>query len=350
MGRITSAFANLAHMIIRALAVLALVAGLIAPAAAQERVTVGTQRLADNGALFLAVARGYFKAEGLDVEMTAYKSDREVAQAVAAGAVDFGLAAFSPEAFNYAGQGFFKFVAAQVEEKPGFEGDEVVAANAAWANGLRKIENLAGKSVAITYLGSQYHYQLAQIARIKKFDFASMTIKPMQTIDAAAIAVAEGKAEAAILPANYARELMVASQARLVGWYSELGERQQLGALFVASKVLASRRPTVEKFVGAYRRGAADYSEMVQLDRYGKRISTVKTREIATVIARYVFPGRQLGRSAASVEIGAFPMDPQARLDVADIERQIAWFKAQKLIDADVTARAVVDTGFADGH
>src|SRR6185437_11335719 len=228
-------------MLVRALALFALIFSLLLPAAAQERVTIGTQRLADNGALFLAAARGYFKAEGLDVEMTAYKSDKEVAQAVAAGAVEFGLAAFTTEAFNYAGQGFFKLVAAQVQERKGFEGNEVVASNAAWANGLRKMENLADRSVAITVLGSPFHYQLAQIARVKKFDFNSITIKPLQTVDAAALAVSEGKAEAAILPAAYARELMVASQGMLVGWYSEVGEQQDLGALFVSKKMLTER-------------------------------------------------------------------------------------------------------------
>ena len=332
-------------MLARALALVALTFSLLSPAAAQERVTIGTQRLADNGALFLAVARGYFKAEGLDVEMTAYKSDKEVAQAVAAGAVDFGLAAYTTDAFNYAGQGFLKFVAAQVQERKGFEGNEVVASNAAWANGLRKMENLPGKSVAITYLGSPYHYQLAQIAKAKNFGFGEIIIKPMQTVGAAALAVAEGKAEAALLPANYARELMVASQARLVGWYSEVGDEQQLGALFASTKTLGARRTVADKFVRAYRHGAADYTAMVQLDRYGKRISNVATREIATVIARYVYPGRQLGRAAASVEASAYPMDPHAKLEVADIERQVAWFKAQKLIDDGVDPKNIVDTG-----
>jgi len=332
-------------MLARALALVALTFSLLSPAAAQERVTIGTQRLADNGALFLAVARGYFKAEGLDVEMTAYKSDKEVAQAVAAGAGDFGLAAYTTDAFNYAGQGFLKFVAAQVQERKGFEGNEVVASNAAWANGLRKMENLPGKSVAITYLGSPYHYQLAQIAKAKNFGFGEIIIKPMQTVGAAALAVAEGKAEAALLPANYARELMVASQARLVGWYSEVGDEQQLGALFASTKTLGARRPVADKFVRAYRHGAADYTAMVQLDRYGKRISNVATREIATVIARYVYPGRQLGRAAASVEASAYPMDPHAKLEVADIERQVAWFKAQKLIDDGVDPKNIVDTG-----
>lgn len=337
-------------MIRRALAVLTLAALLFTPAMAEERITVGTTRSSDNGALFLAVARGYFSAEGLNVEMTAYASDKDVAQAVAAGAVDFGLAGFTPQTFNYAGQGFFKLVAAQVQERKGFEGNEVVASNAAWANGLRKMENLADRSVAITVLGSPFHYQLAQIARVKKFDFNSITIKPLQTVDAAALAVSEGKAEAAILPAAYARELMVASQGMLVGWYSEVGEQRDLGALFVSKKMLMERHAAAGKFVHAYRRGAADYSAMVQLDRYGKRISNVSTRELATVIARYVFPGRELGRAAGTVETGAYPMDPQASLNTADIERQVAWLKEQKLIDAGVNVPEIVDTTLGTGQ
>jgi len=337
-------------MIRRLFAALAFAALLLTPAAAEERVTVGTTRSSDNGALFLAVARGYFSAEGLHVEMTAYASDKDVAQAVAAGAVDFGLAGFTPQTFNYAAQGFFKLVAAQVQERKGFEGDEVVASNAAWANGLRKMENLADRSVAITVLGSPFHYQLAQIARIKKFDFNSITIKPLQTVDAAALAVSEGKAEAAILPAAYARELMVASQAMLVGWYSEVGGEQDLGALFASKKMLTGRRAIADKFVRAYRRGAADYSAMVQLDRYGKRVSNVSTRELATVIARYVFPGRELGRAAGTVETGAFAMDPQAKLNTADLERQVSWLKEQKLIDAGVNVPDIVDASLGVAH
>ena len=75
----------------RALAPFLVIASVISPAAAQESVVVGTQRLADNGALFLAAAAGYFKAEGIDLAMTAYASDRIVAEALASGATDFAL-------------------------------------------------------------------------------------------------------------------------------------------------------------------------------------------------------------------------------------------------------------------
>lgn len=332
-------------MMLRVLAFFSLIASVICPAAAQERVSIGTQRQIASGALFLAAAQGYFKAEGLDVEMTAYQSDKDVADAVALGATEFGLAAFTPAAFSYAGRGLIKAVAAQVREKKNFEGNEIVASNMAYASGLRKFDDLAGKSMAISQLGSSYHYQVGQIARVKKFDFGSITLKPLQTLDAMARAVATNRVDAAIVPAQYARELMVSSQAKLIGWYSEIDE-QQLGALFASAKTIARRRAVVEKFIRAYRRGAADYASMVRLDRYSKRVLNMRTRELATIVARYAFPGRPLGDSAATVESGALYMDSQARLDFADIERQVEWFKAQGLIEKSVDAANVMDASF----
>lgn len=319
---------------------------MLVPAAAQERVSVGTRPLMENGALFLAAAKGYFKAEGLDVDMTAYRSDKDAVDALALGANEFAVVAFTPAAFSYAGRGLIKAVAAQVREKRDYDGNEVVASNLAYAKGLRKLDDLAGKSVAISQLGSAFHYQLGRIAQAKKFDFSSITLMPLQTLDAMAQAVGTNKVEATILPAPYARELMLAGQAKLVGWCSEVDDHQ-LGALFVNKKTIDGKRATVEKFVRAYRRGAADYAQMVRYERGGKRVANMRTRELATVIARYVYPGRPLGEAAATVEAGAFYMDPQARLDTADIERQVEWYKAQGLIEKNVEAATIMDANFA---
>lgn len=334
---------------IRLLSALAIVGSLIAPAAALDHVTVAARRVADNGALFLADAHGYFRAEGLDVEMVAYPTEIAVAQAVASGAIDLGVAHYSPAAFDYAAHGLIQFIAAQVEEKKGFEGNEILASNAAWASGLRRIDDLAGKTIGITHVGDAAHYQLGQIARLKHFELERINLKPLQTFDAIAAALAREQVQAAILPASYGHELMVESQAKLIGWYSELGE-QQIGALFVSSSMLKARRAVVEKFLRAYRRGAADYAPLVQLDRQKKRVSTVETREIATAIARYAYPSRPLGRAAGTVESGAYPMNPQARLDLADLARQVEWYKAQKLIADDAQPGDMVDEELANGH
>src|SRR5882757_10715926 len=176
-------------MILRLFAVLSLIATLIAPASAQERVTVGTQRLVTSGALFIAATQGYFKAEGLDVEMMAYPSPQAVVEALAGGATDLAVAEFTGAAFNLAGKSSIKAIAAQVREKRDYEGSDIVASNAGYGRGLRRLEDLAGKSVAVSDLGSPWHYQLSQIARVKNFDLAGVIVKPMRSLDGVARAV-----------------------------------------------------------------------------------------------------------------------------------------------------------------
>ncbi len=331
-------------MIRRLLATLPLIAVLLAPASAQERVTVGTQRLVTSGALFLAATQGYFKAEGLDVEMTAYPSAQAVVEALAGGATDFGVAEFTGAAFNLAGKGSIKAIAAQVREKRDYEGSDIVASNAGYARGLRKPEDLAGRSVAVSDLGSPWHYQLGQIARVKKFDLAGVIVKPMRSLEGVARAVTNGEVDAAILPAHYAHDLMTANEGKLIAWVSELDE-PQMGALFASAATIGSKRATVEKFLRAYRRGAAEYTAaLMRRDKYTKRVIDATSQAAAASIARYVYPGK--ADAATLVQASAFYMDPQARLDLADIERQVEWYKSQKLIDRSVIARNVVDSNF----
>ena len=71
----------------------------------------------------------------------------------------------------------------------------------------------------------------------------------------------------------------------------------------------------------------------------------MKSQEAATTIARYVYPDR--GESgAATVEASAYFIEPQAQIDLVDLERQVALHKARGRIDKNVTAREVVDLSF----
>ena len=110
--------------------------------------------------------------------------------------------------------------------------------------------------------------------------------------------------------------------------------------------MIATRRSAIEKFLRAYRRGVSGYTEaLLRKDRNSKRTADIKSHEAATTIARYVYPDR--GTSATlAVEASAYFIDPQAQLDVAEIDRQIAWHKAQGRVHKTVSARDVVDPSF----
>jgi NitT/TauT family transport system substrate-binding protein len=322
------------------------------PAAAQEpaadRILVGTQLSAANAALFVAMGKKYFEDERLNVEVRSFASNDELLKVLAEGRIDFATLEFSAAAFTAAGKGTIKAIAAQAREHKDYEGNEVVASIRAYGRGLHKMKDLAGRTVALTHLGSPYHYQLGQIAKAGKFDLDKVTIKQLRTLEEVSEAINNDRADAAVLPVHYARALLMASQARLIGWCSEV-DQPQLGALFASSKTIASKRPMIEKFLNAYRRGAAEFTgAMMRRDRFAKRIFDARSRGIATMVGRYVYSHLPADRAMIAIETTAYYVDPQARLDVGDVARQVEWFKAQGLVGADVDPKAIVDTSFTN--
>jgi NitT/TauT family transport system substrate-binding protein len=332
-------------MMLRA-AVIALALVCSAPAAAQELVTVATLRSAANGALFLAAARGYFKAEGITLDMTAYASDADVVKIMASGGSDFGLATWSIETVKLATEGTFKAVAAQAHEKDGYEGNELVVSAAAYDRGIQKLDQLLNGVVVVDTVGSTLHYQLEQAKKAKGGKAIGFTVRFAGSPKEAAVAIGEGRADMAVLPMIEARNLLSTNQAKLVAWCSQFSD-SELGALFASSRMLGARRAVAEKFLRAYRRGAADYyAAFLRLDRYSKRISNAASREAAKIVAYYVYPRAARDEGMATAEGEVHYMDAQARIDTADLTRRLVWYQAQGLLDKTVNVQSVVDLNF----
>jgi NitT/TauT family transport system substrate-binding protein len=331
----------------RALAILILVAAAVLPAAAQERLSVATTRAVENGPLFLALGRGYFQAEGLAVDLKFYASDQQAAAALGAGQADLGAMALTAQALALAGKGTIRAIAGQARETRGFEGYRIVASNAAYAGGLRAVQNLAGRSVTFAQFGGVGHAALGRITAARSLDFRSLLLKPQQTDAQAAQDVAAGHTDAAVLSPAGARDVLLSGQAKFVAFVSEI-DASQTGALFASAKALAAHRGGIQKFVRAYVRGAADYAAaLLRRDRYHKRVTDAASQSAAALIARSVYPDHPASRAVPVVEQTAMAVDPQARLDAADIARQIAWFKTQTLVDAAADPRLAVEPGFA---
>jgi NitT/TauT family transport system substrate-binding protein len=320
------------------------------PAAAQEKVAVGVLRFVSSGALFVAMERGYFKQEGLDLDPKFFDAAQPIAVAVVTGDVDFGLTAFTAGLFNLAGKGGLKIIAAQAKEAKGYEGNAILASNAAWEKGLRRVEDLKGRSLGITQVGSSFHYQIGQIARIKGFDLNSVSLKPLQSLANMVAALKGNQVDAIIIAPHIAKQLTAAGDAKLLGWYSDLDE-YQFGALFTAPKIITGRRTVVEKFVRAYQKGAGEFAAaLLRRDDSGNRKFDDSSRAVAALIAKHVYPAEAAEKAVGLVQAATFYVDPQARLDVGDIHGQIAWYKAQGMVDAAVDPKTLFDLSFVRGH
>jgi NitT/TauT family transport system substrate-binding protein len=320
------------------------------PAVAQEKVAVGVLRFVSSGPLFVAVERGYFRQEGLDLDLKFFDAAQPIAVAVVTGDVDFGLTAFTAGLFNLAGKGGLKVIAAQAKEERGYQGNAILASNAAWDNGLRKVEDLKGRSLGITQIGSSFHYQVGQIARIKGFDLKSVELKPLQSLANMTAALKGNQVDAIIIAPHLAKQLLAAGDAKLLGWYSDHDE-YQFGALFTSPKLITGRRATAEKFVRAYQKGAGEFAAaLLKRDDSGNRKFDAASHEIAGLIAKHVYPGQPVDRAVGLVEASTFFVDSKARLNVGDIHDQIAWYKTQGMVDATVDPKALFDLTFVEGH
>jgi NitT/TauT family transport system substrate-binding protein len=313
-------------------------------------VKLGLLRFVSSGAVFIATERGYFKDAGLNVELSFFDAAQPIAVATASGDLDLGVTAFTGGFFNLAGKGALKIIAAQAKEARGYEGNLVLVSNAAWDRGFRDVGQYAGHSIGITQIGSSFHYQIGQIAAAKGIELKSIIIRPLQSLLAMAAALKTGQVDSIIIAPHLAHAMIEQGDAKLIGRYSDIDE-YQFGGLFTTPKAIGARRPMLEKFVRAYQRGVGDYAAtLLTRDAEGKRVFDAKSDELAAVIAKYVYPSDPAPKAAKLVEASAFYIDAQARLDVADILKQIAWYKEQSLVEEGVDDRATLDLSFVKGH
>ena len=316
-----------------------------AAAQAPDKVNVGVLRFVSSGGLFLAVERGYFKEQGLDIELKFFEAAQPIAVAVVSKDIDFGVTAITAGAFNLAAKGGLKIVGAQAKEAKGFEGNAILASNAAHGKGLTAVDKLGGKTFAITQVGSSFHYQLGQLARIKGFDLKSVDMKPLQSLPNMMAALKSSQVDAMIIAPHLAKALVNAGDAKLLGWYSEFDE-YQFGALFASNDMVGPKRAIAQRFVRGYQKGAKALADAF----FKKPADTAAADAAARDLAKYVFPGEEPQKAMPRVKAAVFYVDEAARLDVADIYRQVAWLKSQNLVDAAADPKTFLDLGLIQGH
>jgi NitT/TauT family transport system substrate-binding protein len=315
-----------------------------APVNAADAVTIGILRLASSGAAFLAEDSGAFAAEGLKVEFKFFDAAQPIAVAVVSGDADIGITAFTAGFFNLAGKGALKLIAAQSREEPGYRLGAYLATPKAFEAGLTGPEKYAGKRLAITQRGSSFHYQTGLLADKFGFDMASVELVPLQSIPNMIAAFKGGQVDGMMLPGTAALSLIASGEAKSIGWVGDVTP-WQLGGVFTSPKLIAGNRALVERVVRALQKGSRLYYDaFLTKDASGAVVGGPTKAQMIAPIARYTGqPAEQL--------LTAMPfIDPDGRLLVKDVYRQVAWYQSQGQVDKGFDAGAFLDASFVVGH
>jgi NitT/TauT family transport system substrate-binding protein len=318
---------------------LALSAGVAARAEEPLKTKVGVLRLQSSAPVFIAQEKGYFREAGLDVELKFFDAAQPIAVATTSGDVDFGITAFTAGLYNLAGKGTLKVIGGMSREKAGYPLIGYFASNKAYAAGLKTPKNLAGKRVAVTQVGSSFHYSLGLLADKYGFKVSDVTIVPLQSLSNAAAALKGETVDAALLPVSTARKLMDDGGAKLLGWVGD-ETPWQLGAVFASPKILANKA-LVTKLLTALDRADREYHDVVlSTVKDGKAAVNDQTKPLLEIIAKYT------NLSVEQVAGNCAYVDPDGKLDVKNVDNQIKWLQGQGFVDKGFAADAIIDKDF----
>lgn len=332
-GSASSRYARLAAAGLLALAALAI--SVEARCEELPKAKVGVLRLSSSAPVFIAQDKGYFREAGLDIELKFFDAAQPIAVATTSGDVDFGVTAFTAGLYNLAGKGTLKVIGGMSREKAGYPLIGYFASNNAYAAGLKTPRDLAGKRIAMTQVGSSFHYSLGLLADKYGFKLSDVKIAPLQSLSNAVAALKGETVDAALLPATSARALMDAGGAKFLGWVGD-ETPWQLGAVFASTKTVADK-PLVTKLLSALVRADREYHDVILAAvADGKAPINDKTRPLLEIIAKYTnLPIEQVVGNCAYI-------DPDGKLDVKNVDNQISWLQEQGFVDKGFGADAIV--------
>jgi len=296
---------------------------------------IGVLRLSSSAPVFIAQDKGYFRDAGLDIELKFFDAAQPIAVATASGDIDFGVTAFTAGLYNLAGKGALKVIGGMSREKAGYPLIGYFASNNAYAAGLKAPKDLAGKRVAVTQVGSSFHYSLGLLADKYGFKLSEIKVLPLQSLSNVAAALQGETVDAALLPVSTARKLLDDGGAKLLGWVGD-ETPWQLGAVFAAPKTL-SNRELVTKLLAALARADREYHDVILTAvADGNAPINEMTRPLLAIIAKYTnLPIEQVVGNCAYI-------DPDGKLDVGNVANQIVWLQQQGFVDKGFDAAAII--------
>ncbi|WP_050927900.1 ABC transporter substrate-binding protein [Aestuariivita boseongensis] len=311
------------------------------PALANTKMTVGALRFTSHAASFVALERGYFADEGLDVEFRFFEAAQPMAVAIASGDADYAVTAISGGLISLAEKGAAKVIGGALSEEKGIDGQKILASNAAYEAGLTSASMLDGKTFAVTQPGSSFHYMGSKIAAAEG---VSVSFKPLQKVGAIIGAMKSGQVDAWSIVPHIAKGLAGSGAVKIIGDVADYLPGYQVTTVFTSAENAANERAKTEAFLRAFSRGADDFNAAL----VDKTTDAGAEEEMVKLIHKYVYTDRPFEKAAGPIRNGAMRINANAALNMASVRDQLSWFQSEGLVKDSITTDTLVDGSYAE--
>lgn len=309
--------------------------------AAEETVTVGTSNSSSDVPLFIAEKNGYFKQEGLNVKLTPFDSAARMIAPLGTGELDVAAGAPSAGFYNALQRGVdVRIVADKGSSPKGYGYLKLLVRSDLYKSGkVKSFKDLKGLKIAEPAPATSTSVTLDEALKrggLKYDDVQHVYMGFPNHISALA-----GKSiDGAMTTEPSATIAMRAGDAVQLASSDQVYPNQQIAVILYGGNFIVKRRDVGERFMRAYIKAARFYNDgLAQGHLRGKNGPAV-----LAILTEYTPLKDRI------VYLSATPNgnNPNGHVNVASLEKDMAWFHDHKLIPNLVPMSKVHDGSFVD--
>jgi len=288
-----------------------------------------------DSAIFIADAKGFFKEQGITLELQTFQSAANMVAPLGTGELDAGGGAPSAGLYNAIDRGVKMRIVADKGSLTAGHGYEAVLVRKALAEKVKSAKDMRGLKVSIAARDIVPEYSLDAFLRTGGLSVKDVEVVPLAFPDMAP-ALANGAIDVAVPTEPTATRILDAGTAVLITRTDTVVPGEQTAVILFSEK-LAQQKDVAVRFMKAYLQGARFYTDAFEKKEPAKRKEAIDILAKATKL------------DAALIERIVLPwIDPNGAVNATSLDAAQQYFVAKGTQQKALDMSKVVDTSFAD--
>ena len=314
----------------------------IGRAAELDEVKIATPLAISDAPILIAEHKGYCRDVGIKTSMISMQTGAYMIAPLGTGQLDRGAGATSAGLFNSEARGIgIKITADKGSNLPGYAYVSLLVRKELVDSGkFKTLQDLKGLRIAEPGKGASTGSTVNEALKSAGLTYEDATHVYNMGFPEMLTAMKNGAIDAAPVPEpfnTFGREDGIGVRFSADAFYP----RQAVAVLLYGPQFIAKRREVAERYMQAYLKGVRFYNGAIKDGQFAGPNAT-ELIEILVAATRYKDP-------ALYKKVVPNGCDPDGRVDRASLERDLAFYRAQKFVDNDTVKVAdVVDDSFVD--
>ncbi len=306
---------------------------------AADKVSIAVVNASSDAALFIADAKGYYKAEGIEAEFVSFDTGAKMVAPLGAGQLDIGGGAASAGLYNAVDRGIkIKIVADKAHNVKGAGFQAFMVRKDLIETGkVKSFADLKGMKVAITGAGGSDASVLNEAMKSVGLSYNDVE-KVYLGFPQHAVAFQNSAIAASISTEPTVSKIVELGAAVRYKGNDEFYPNAQTATILMSGDFAEKRPEVAKRFMKAYLRAVREFNASI----VNGRIAGPGADEMVKILAKYsVIKDEPTLRSMI-----VHGTDPDGKLNVESLKKDLAFFKEQGDVTGKVTVDQVVDESF----